>query len=355
MTTTFKSVVNNGQATLAASIGPTDLEVTLATGEGANLPSSNFYFKLNNELMLIQSRSTDTLTINSTGERGVQGTSAGSHDAGDVGKVTWTKSHIEDVHNAINALENKFPVSTDNALARFDSTVGKLQNSGVIVDDSNNVSGIGTILTSHFNTDANTVNFINALGRVYFYNTTEYGSSPNSFFRFWLKDSSGANADFGSLWVVPTSYTAGAHTATWKLGLPNGAGGYEYDRFTLDHLGNGKVEGDWQVNGGDMDSIATTFNLLSTPTTINFGDGASVAMTIGHASGTITLKGKQAVGSASTDTCTMTGRLIHRQVNDAGPMTATAGTAGEVVFNTANSTFYGCTVTGSPATWVALH
>lgn len=36
--------------------------------------------------------------------------------------------------------------ATDNALARFDSTTGKLiQNSGVIVDDSNNVSGVGTL------------------------------------------------------------------------------------------------------------------------------------------------------------------------------------------------------------------
>lgn len=36
--------------------------------------------------------------------------------------------------------------STDNAMVRFDGTTGKLiQNSGVIVDDSNNVSGLGTI------------------------------------------------------------------------------------------------------------------------------------------------------------------------------------------------------------------
>lgn len=36
--------------------------------------------------------------------------------------------------------------STDNAVVRFDSTTGKLgQNSGVIIDDSNNVSGVGTL------------------------------------------------------------------------------------------------------------------------------------------------------------------------------------------------------------------
>ncbi len=38
--------------------------------------------------------------------------------------------------------------ATDNALARFDATTGKLlQNSGITVDDSNNVSGVGTLGT----------------------------------------------------------------------------------------------------------------------------------------------------------------------------------------------------------------
>lgn len=61
------------------------------------------------------------------------------------------------------------------------------------------------------------------------------------------------------------------------------------------------------------------------------------------------------LGAASTDTVTCTGRLIVRAVSDAGPMTATAGTQAEIVFNTSDSKFYGCTVTGSPATWSALN
>jgi hypothetical protein len=41
--------------------------------------------------------------------------------------------------------------STDNAVARYDATTGKLiQNSGVIIDDTNNVSGIGTITAATF-------------------------------------------------------------------------------------------------------------------------------------------------------------------------------------------------------------
>jgi hypothetical protein len=56
-----------------------------------------------------------------------------------------------------NAVNSQFPTSsTDNATVRFDSTTGRvIQNSGVIVDDSNNVSGIGTLSTSGLVTAGN--------------------------------------------------------------------------------------------------------------------------------------------------------------------------------------------------------
>jgi hypothetical protein len=47
--------------------------------------------------------------------------------------------------------------------------------------------------------------------------------------------------------------------------------------------------------------------------------------------------------------------LMIRQVNDAG-MAATAGKEGmDIVYNQADNKYYGCTVTGSPATWAAFH
>ncbi len=61
------------------------------------------------------------------------------------------------------------------------------------------------------------------------------------------------------------------------------------------------------------------------------------------------------LGAASTDTINCTGRLIVRTVTDAGPMTSTAGSQREIVFNTSDSTFYGCTASGSPAAWAALN
>lgn len=56
-----------------------------------------------------------------------------------------------------------------------------------------------------------------------------------------------------------------------------------------------------------------------------------------------------------TGITTHTGSMILKSVTDAGPMTATNGTVGEVVYNTSDSKFYGCTATGTPATWAALN
>ena len=66
-------------------------------------------------------------------------------------------------------------------------------------------------------------------------------------------------------------------------------------------------------------------------------------------------QGNSTFGDTSTDTNTFVGRMIVRSVTDAGPMTATNGTVAEIVWNTSDSKFYGCSVTGTPATWVALN
>lgn len=52
--------------------------------------------------------------------------------------------------------------STDNTVVRFDGTAGQTQSSGVVVDDSNNVSGVGTLSMG------------NAL------TVTEHGSAPST-------------------------------------------------------------------------------------------------------------------------------------------------------------------------------
>lgn len=125
---------------------------------------------------------------------------------------------------------------------------------------------------------------------------------------------------------------------------------------------------DLQVLEGDVTTDDATINLFNaTATTVNFG-GAATTLSIGAATGTATfnnatlaMKNISSSGALSTfgdnaaDRNNFVGSMEVRQVTDAGPMTATNGTVREIVFNTSDSKFYGCSVTGTPATWVALN
>lgn len=76
---------------------------------------------------------------------------------------------------------------------------------------------------------------------------------------------------------------------------------------------------------------------------------------ISNKTGSAQFYGNMTFGDAASDTTTCVSAFFPRQVTDAGPMTATNGTIGEIVFNLSDSKFYGCTVTGTPATWAAFH
>jgi len=71
--------------------------------------------------------------------------------------------------------------------------------------------------------------------------------------------------------------------------------------------------------------------------------------------GALVANGDATLGDAATDTVTCLGKLKITVVDDAGPMTATNGTEGMLVYNDSNDTVYVCTTTGTPAIWAALH
>jgi ATP-dependent protease ClpP protease subunit len=115
-------------------------------------------------------------------------------------------------------------------------------------------------------------------------------------------------------------------------------------RLTINSAGlvrvyqNLQVDGDVAVNGGDITSSASTFNLVNaTSTTVNFA-GAATALTMGaSASGTTSIRNKLRVGS-KTDTAT-TGTIDTAGVsviylNPGSPYNLTTlsnGAAGDVV------------------------
>jgi hypothetical protein len=88
----------------------------------------------NRSYRIINADSTRNLTIKASGEAGI------TFLPGQTGVVAFTGTDYE-VVGVVNAAS-----STDNAVPRFDGTTGQIiKNSGVTIDDSNNVSGVAQL------------------------------------------------------------------------------------------------------------------------------------------------------------------------------------------------------------------
>ena len=141
-------------------------------------------------------------------------------------------------------------------------------------------------------------------------------------------------------------YDGGTASAVerWAAGKDNAAesGSNAGSNYVLAAYTDAGVFIDYAYQVARASGGAVTFNR---PVTLSSSNALSVG-------GDFSFNGAGTFGNASTDLVTCTGRLLVRSVTDAGPMTATPGTQREIVFNTSNSKFYGCTVThATAATW----
>jgi hypothetical protein len=96
-----------------------------------------------------------TLNINSIGAKaitknGATALSAGDIVSGAVAEVVYDGTQFQLTNVSTSSGNVNGPASsTDNAVARFDSTTGKIiQNSSVVIDDSGNATGFGTLAAS---------------------------------------------------------------------------------------------------------------------------------------------------------------------------------------------------------------
>ena len=95
-------------------------------------------------------------------------------------------------------------------------------------------------------------------------------------------DLTSTSTTFNLLNSTVTTLSIGGAATTASIGATGGSGILTLKNDTT------KVSGDLQVDGGDIIAGATTFNLLNgTATTINFG-GAATTMNVGDVSGTVT-------------------------------------------------------------------
>jgi len=150
---TWLAVKDNAESTLASALGAGVLTATLATGEGAKFPASNFIITIclndgtNLEKILVDSRSGDVLTINASG-RGYGGTSDVSHAAGEKVFIGTIQHPIEEIQTT---LDGKFNTSTGHDHDGTDSKkvlATNLDPSGLTASQLLRVNSGGTVVES---------------------------------------------------------------------------------------------------------------------------------------------------------------------------------------------------------------
>jgi hypothetical protein len=129
-------LTNNASSTLAGSLTNVATSFSVAAGEGARFPnpgaSEYFYVTLSNtagssiEIVKCTARATDVFTI----VRGQDGTTGTAFNASDIVELRPIAALFREKVDGPSA-------STDNAIARFDATTGKiLQDSVVLISDT---------------------------------------------------------------------------------------------------------------------------------------------------------------------------------------------------------------------------
>ena len=91
----FLNVKNNASSVLASAITDVATSLTVATGEGARFPSSNFHITIDDEILLCTTRTGDVLTVT----RAQEDTSAAAHGQGIAVRLNITAKVIEELQS----------------------------------------------------------------------------------------------------------------------------------------------------------------------------------------------------------------------------------------------------------------
>ena len=177
--------------------------------------------------------------------------------------------------NARKAILPGATTTTDNAVARFNGTAGDLQNSGVIIDDSNNITGVVSITASGgivlSGTSANLT-----LGSNYIsYGGTDAGFSLDSSNNATLSANftvSGAqsthtmsNSGGGVFDAVANSSDTAGSDAYFHATAGGASGGDAFVKATI----SGVIDNAWGIDNSDSDAWKlTTGATPSTGTTL---------------------------------------------------------------------------------------
>lgn len=93
----FLSVKNNAYSTLQSGITAGDTSLTVASGEGARFPTSDFHITIDSEILKCTSRTVDVFTVT----RAQEGTSAAAHGAGAAVRLNITAAIVTEIQEAL--------------------------------------------------------------------------------------------------------------------------------------------------------------------------------------------------------------------------------------------------------------
>lgn len=138
--TSFLQVKDGASSTLNGAISDSALTIVLADGSVFPTTGNTFIISIDSEDILIDSRSTNTLTVNASG-RGYNGTVAAAHLTAATVSLFVIAKHVQDLDTAVNGLENaSFPgitVAQGGILHRASSGNGAL--SALAIGSANKV------------------------------------------------------------------------------------------------------------------------------------------------------------------------------------------------------------------------
>ena len=121
----FLTLKNRAISTLASGINNSVTSFDVASGEGANFPSTYpFHITIDDEILECTDVSTDTLTV----IRAQQGTSAASHSEGASVELRWTAKHGDDLTNRFALVEKDaaYTATTSDNKILVDATGGSI-------------------------------------------------------------------------------------------------------------------------------------------------------------------------------------------------------------------------------------
>lgn len=144
--------------------------------------------------------------------------------------------------------------STDNAIARFDGTGGKIQNSGVIIDDSNNVSTDGTVYIKQKAQDiSEAVKTFSVAGQTVTY-TTLWGDT-GTFTTQDTKNTAGSTDSNSKLYLIgATTQAANPTTNSYQYTYVT-EGLLSSTKIGVNATGVEKVHLEWNATDSSLDFI----------------------------------------------------------------------------------------------------